>query len=523
MDVKILTNKRKYVLIYSLIIYMVMFFIYIAVSLALNINIDKVESKQLIKIEEKLVNTEKNVIANRINRIISDVLYISDTLTFNDSNLDDFKNIQNEWKMFSDRKKVYDQIRYIDLEGKEKIRINYSEDGAIIVNEDNLQNKKKRSYFKDSIKLKQEQIYISNIDLNIENGKVEEPIKPMIRMATPVFTKDGQLKGIVILDYYAKHILKQVEDIASTSVGNIVMIDCDGNWIYNSKDKEKQWTFMYEDKKNISFKNEFKNEFNSIKENKTGGMLTENGYFYYTNVMSDVVEGSDSIVLGEGDWRIVSMISKDSEYGRIFFLDWYGDIIYILENNKVILSLIFIISVVVALLFVINKISNEEVKYFSEYDTMTDVFNRRAGVKRLTQMYMNAKKNSGILSVCFIDINGLKQVNDDLGHEAGDELILSVINTIKKYVRTSDVITRLGGDEFLIVFDNTSNEEAEYIWKRITDEFKKISETENRVYIISASHGIQEFRHEMNQSIDDIINLADEKMYNEKKIIKKNL
>jgi len=168
-------------------------------------------------------------------------------------------------------------------------------------------------------------------------------------------------------------------------------------------------------------------------------------------------------------------------------------------------------------------IINEKIKYFSEFDAMTGIYNRRAGYTLLQKSYHDFTKMGGSITVCFVDINGLKDVNDNLGHEAGDELILTIVNCINNRIREGDFISRLGGDEFLIVFLNTNEEQAESVWKRIVDDFKIINDSESRKYIVSASHGIAQFDINSNQYIDTIINLADEKMYDEKRKIKENL
>jgi diguanylate cyclase (GGDEF)-like protein len=168
------------------------------------------------------------------------------------------------------------------------------------------------------------------------------------------------------------------------------------------------------------------------------------------------------------------------------------------------------------------KIKKDKIKHFSEYDALTEVFNRRVAFERLNKLYKELMKVQGKLSVCFIDINGLKEVNDYLGHDSGNELILSIVECIKKNTRDTDLIARLGGDEFLIIFNNMSAEDAEKVWTRISAEFDRINEEQNRKYVISASHGIEEFNIDTNKSIDVVVNQADEKMYREKRRIKKD-
>lgn len=206
----------------------------------------------------------------------------------------------------------------------------------------------------------------------------------------------------------------------------------------------------------------------------------------------------------------------------MIFTDIYSNIVYKVKNDKYIFFFIFIVALSFAIVVTLNKMSKEKIKYFSEYDAMTGVLNRRAGFELLNKIYRDFMKDKGKVSICFSDINGLKEVNDNLGHEVGDELILTIVDQIKKNIRESDFIIRLGGDEFLIIFVGSDIVQAESIWNRIHDDFRKINEMENRKYIISASHGIEEFKFNSDEYIDEIINLADEKMYNEKRIIKKD-
>lgn len=523
-------KERKRIFFYSLILYIALSFIYLVLVIVLQVNTNEIRKIEITKNEERLVNVEKSILSNKVESLISDLLFISDNLKYHNCDANEFEEIENNWKSFSDRKRIYDQIRYIDIEGNEKVRINYSENGSIAVNEGELQNKKDRYYFEDTIGLKKDQIYISKLDLNIENGKIEKPIKPMIRLSTSVFGQDSKLKGIVILNYYAQNLLQDFEDIASTSFGNVFLLDSNGYWIYNDKNKDKEWSFMYEKKKNLNFKNEFPEEWNIIKKNERDTIITSNGYYSYINIIPNIEDSSDrmgidnnSIVLGEGNWVAVSYISKENKNGEMIFANLNKNILYTLKRQKLILLLIFIVSVSFAVLMTINKMSKERTKYFSEYDAMTGVFNRRVGFELLDKTYRDVMNNGEKISVCFIDINGLKEVNDNLGHEAGDELIVSVVNGIKKSIRQTDFIMRIGGDEFLIIFLNANQEQAENVWSKINDEYKKINETENRKYIVSASHGIEEFKFNSNEYIDKIINLADEKMYNEKRLVKKDL
>lgn len=419
------------------------------------------------------------------------------------------------------------QIRFIDAQGNETIRINYSAQGSYPVEKEELQNKKDRYYFTESINLSLNQVYISKLDLNVENNEIEEPIKPMIRFSTPVFDNSGQLMGIIILNYYGNDLLTQVEDVAATSSGNIFLLNSDGYWLFNGESSEKAWAFMYEDRADENFKNEFSKVWDEILDKENGSLITEKGFFSYSNILTDdeFIKGHTDceIILDEGDWYIVSYVSGTSEVGKVFVQSLDDTIIIVFKNNVAVYIFILIVSFFFAILMNMNRIQKDKTKYFSEYDTMTGVYNRRAGLEKLSKIYKDTYRNSGKMSICFIDINGLKDVNDHFGHELGDELIMTVVKGIKENIRETDFLSRLGGDEFLILFNNSSAEDAELVWQRINQFYDSINETDGRKYLVSASHGVEEFKFNANEYIDIIINSADEKMYNEKRIIKKDL
>jgi hypothetical protein len=236
------------------------------------------------------------------------------------------------------------------------------------------------------------------------------------------------------------------------------LLNSNGHWLYNDINSEKEWSFMYEDKKDISFSNEFPMEWATIKSTEEGTISTSNGYFSYTTIIPNIKksangtnESNPSIVLGGGNFTAISFISKDIEQEQLISTNLYQTILYTVTIQKFVLLFIFPISLCFAIAITINKMSNERIKYFSEYDTMTGALNRRSGFEQLNILYQDFMKVGGNISICFSDINSLKEVNDNLGHESGDELILSVVNGIKAHIRQSDFIIRLGGDEFLII------------------------------------------------------------------------
>ena len=526
MRAKIKVDIRK-VVIYGLMFFLILSIAYTSILVTVVSNSSKDSANQIKTTESQIVTVERNILSSRINKLVSDVLFISDSIRLSGFDEDSLEYITNEWVAFSERKKIYDQIRFIDTQGNEIIRINYSVGGSYSVDKSELQNKRDRYYFEDAIGLSRNQVFISKLDLNIENNQIEEPIKPMIRFSTPVYDESENLMGIVVLNYYGNDILEQIQQVSATSYGHVFLLNSDSFWLYNGEDNEKSWAFMYENRLDENFKKEFADEWYEIKENKNGSIITDNGLFTYSNILTEeaFIKGHTEceLILDEGDWYIVSYVPGDSDSGEFFGLEFKDYLLIVLRENLAIYIFLLFMSTLFAVLMNMNRVQKERTKYFSEYDNMTGVYNRRAGIERLSRLYKDANKSNGKMSICFIDINGLKEVNDHFGHDAGDELILTVVSGIKKNIRESDFVTRLGGDEFLIIFNNTSAEGAECIWDRISGYYNYINENEKRKYIVSASHGIEDFKFNANEYIDKIVNSADEKMYNEKRIIKKDL
>lgn len=154
----------------------------------------------------------------------------------------DFESIKyrNEVKEilygFAKSYKQYYQIRIIESSGYEIVRIDNKRDGTtVIVPDSDLQDKKQRYYFPEAIKLDREQMYVSPIDLNIEQGKAETTYVPVIRLATPLFDSKGKKKGILILNMYFSRVLELLPEnmFIQTEEGNLISLKSDGSINFN--------------------------------------------------------------------------------------------------------------------------------------------------------------------------------------------------------------------------------------------------------------------------------------------------
>ena len=266
------------------------------------------EKKDIINIEEiAMENIE--LIYDDI-KILSHLETLLNFLEFRE--VDDYNEIIRYFEKYLSTKTIYNQLRIIDIDGFELIRLDYEEGQVIIVNKDALQDKSHRYYFKESILLDENGIYISPFDLNVENHVVEVPYKPMIRFAKPLYSKQGEKMGIVILNYFGSNFLYHFTDnhMKNQLYGSVAMLlNEEGYWL-KTDDSNKEWGFMFEDMADIKFPTEFPLEWEIISENTFGQFETENGLFTYKNLSYD--ELTDSMDLNNTrNWLLVLNTSKE--------------------------------------------------------------------------------------------------------------------------------------------------------------------------------------------------------------------
>lgn len=351
----------------------------------------------------------------------------------------------------------------------------------------------------------------------------------MIRFSTPLFDNSGGFQGIIVLNYLGNTALDDFKEMASNSEGVIALLNSDSYWL-SCQDPDNEWNFMFKDKKDEMFSKYYPEEWNTIiQEKEKGQILTENGLFTYAPVHlnHNYTKGSEyaideSIKYLNSIWYITSVVNNENEFAPYFLDDPIITIKNIFNNNSYQLLLILIISMIIGYLVYLNRKKYYKIKFYSEYDPLTKALNRRAGYSQIQNKINKNERRKVSFSLCFIDVNGLKQVNDNLGHESGDELLTNVSKTIQANIRESDFLIRQGGDEFIIIFNGIGIDKSEKIWGRIVSKFEEINKTNNYVYLISVSHGMVEYTNSKSISIDDLIQLADDKMYKEKEVMKRN-
>jgi diguanylate cyclase (GGDEF)-like protein len=160
---------------------------------------------------------------------------------------------------------------------------------------------------------------------------------------------------------------------------------------------------------------------------------------------------------------------------------------------------------------------NQILDNISQTDEMTKLYNRR-GFLNLATKYLSLSKSMGKSGLLFyMDLDGLKKINDNYGHDEGDRAIRGVADILRKSFRKSNIIARLGGDEFTVLVNDIRPDTIDLInvkLKKNTDDYNKKS---GKQYTLSFSTGIVTFGSNDNKTIENLLALADSALYAQKK------
>ncbi|HPG47715.1 MAG TPA: diguanylate cyclase [Petrotogaceae bacterium] len=159
-----------------------------------------------------------------------------------------------------------------------------------------------------------------------------------------------------------------------------------------------------------------------------------------------------------------------------------------------------------------QRTSEEKLVEYATKDSLTGVLNRRAGLIHLQKLINICKTQNKNLCIGYIDIDNLKKINDKYGQNEGDFLLTLVIKTLRENLREGDIICRVGGDEFLIIFPDTSIEEILQLWQEIDSIFRQFNETKKKPYSIYINRGFSQFDQQKNSTLDAMLANADREL-----------
>jgi diguanylate cyclase (GGDEF)-like protein/PAS domain S-box-containing protein len=163
-----------------------------------------------------------------------------------------------------------------------------------------------------------------------------------------------------------------------------------------------------------------------------------------------------------------------------------------------------------------RKMMEAEILALSITDQLTGLYNRRGFLSLAGQQLKLAERNKSGMLLFFADLDGLKRINDTLDHEEGDKAIIETAILFKETFRTSDIIARLGGDEYAALAIEITETNSEIITGRLQSLIDTRNNQENRRYRLSISVGYSYYDPENPCSLDELMSHADKSMYEQK-------
>lgn len=420
-------------------------------------------------------------------------------------------NLVTDLLAFARESRIYDQIRFLDADGMERIRINYNDGRPVLVTDQQLQNKKDRYCFEQVSSLVPGSVYLSEFDLNVEHGEVEQPLKPTLRVAMPVENAAMERSGVIVLNYFGSHLLQHIHEHPQrgplSNQGNLSLLNGDGYWL-SATDSEDEWGWMFADKQQRTFGSRYPQEWAKITVGDNGSFVTENGLFTFMTV----VPGGEQLVLGKGyPWKLVSRLPLDKADSMLG------------HERSLFVVIGFLLAALSAALagggvFFYNRkrMYDDELRKLAATDPLTGLLNRRAFLERLLYEKSRFDRHGGSLALIMADVDHFKQVNDQYGHDAGDYILRRVSKILQTRMRITDVLCRWGGEEFILMLAGIQEVDARFVAEKV----RSIVEAEFFTFEgsdipVTMSFGVAYF--EKGMAVEQCIQLADQRLYYSKK------
>ncbi|MFA5214703.1 GGDEF domain-containing protein [Sulfuricurvum sp.] len=561
--------------------------------------------------EEVAFNKKMNTLKPAMYKMDSMVIALATNKTLREyiqkPNNENKENVTNLFFAIAMSDNLIMQARFIDATGQEKIRVDRLKESStpFVVKDSNLQDKSNRDYFQITSKMAPDHIWHSKLDLNIENGKIEVPFRPTIRIVTPIYNKD-KFMGIVIINMLTNKLL---ESLRTSPVFEHYIIDREGNIIIHPNDKFSWSKYTHNS-------NQLRTDFPTEVSKILAGVHKGENYYAYplddilnndddailvlkpkaeykysliiSNIQSALVVIILSIILSiplamyassvpsklqkallmsnnelkrfsdiidkyvisvttktnsiitavSSAFEKVSGYSKEDLIGKKMNIirhtdtpdevytdlwktiklnkEWNGELknkdksgkAYWLEETIIPIkdendNLISYISVG------IDITAKKELERISIIDQLTGIYNRRKLDECIGNEVQKAKRYQRALTLLMIDIDYFKNVNDTYGHQLGDYALTTVAQILSQNIRTSDLIGRYGGEEFMIICPETSKNGAADIGEKLRQAISDYNF--NTLGHLTISIGVAELK--TDDTIEALIHKTDNALY----------
>ena len=166
----------------------------------------------------------------------------------------------------------------------------------------------------------------------------------------------------------------------------------------------------------------------------------------------------------------------------------------------------------------LRKQAEEKIKFQAHYDALTRLPNRFLALDRLSQLIKEGYRDEESVAILFLDLDDFKKVNDSLGHEVGDKLLVEAASRLRMSVRKGDTVGRLGGDEFIVLLGGLESiDDVQLIVENVIDSFRNAFKIDGREFMLTLSVGISMFPGDGDTG-SELLRNADSAMYHSKNL-----
>ena len=288
----------------------------------------KVENEHLKAEERNLVQVEKHVFETDVAAHVADAAFLASAVSLllpKDGSKDlAAPKIANIFYDFAKRRNVYSQLRILDTQGLERLRVNCQPGSITFASAKELQPKAHRSYFPYGLAMEAGAVYVSPIDLNRENGRLEIPFNPTMRLASPVTGPNGGTAGLVVLNFQGSALLDRMRQAAGYSSGNILLADNEGHWIIGP-DPSLEWGHSIPERMAHIFSAIYPQAWSRIQKSSQGQFITGEGLFTFARLQFQQRPRSHvPISTGTSGAPIIISLVPESELATL----WSGQIVF---------------------------------------------------------------------------------------------------------------------------------------------------------------------------------------------------
>ena len=256
----------------------------ILASVVFSLYVQDVRHQKAVQQNEALhvISLEQEFLSQEFRAVETDLLFLARQTSLSEFLTQDSPalrtKIEDEYANFAAIKQTYDQIRCLDTDGQESVRINFRHGTAQIVPTSELQPKATRYYYQQALSLDKGDIFVSPFDLNVEHGQIQQPIKPVLRFLTPVFDQNKKKKGLLVLNYLGAKLLSKLSEISTGFRGETFLVNQDGEYV-QANNPAYEWGWMQQH--NHSFRQHFPEAWSTIQTESSGQFYQSGNQFTF--------------------------------------------------------------------------------------------------------------------------------------------------------------------------------------------------------------------------------------------------